>query len=110
MFDVKTDSPNQLATMEHTVTFRLKHPLGSPAEADFLEAAEELAGIPGVKDFRIRRQVSPKNSHAFGISIHFDSNEDFQAYSKHPLHDTFVQEHWIPEVEDFQETDFEVMQ
>ena len=72
-------------------------------------AAEELAAIPRVKDFRIRRQVSPKNSHAFGISMHFDTDQDFQAYSKHPLHDAFVQERWIPEVEDFQEADFEVI-
>ena len=96
--------------MEHTVTFRLKHPSGSPKEADFLSTAGELAGIPGVKDFQIRQQVSPKNSHAFGISMHFDSDEDFRAYSNHPLHDAFVQKHWIPEVEDFQESDFEVMQ
>jgi heme-degrading monooxygenase HmoA len=96
--------------MEHTVTFRLKHPAGSPAEADFLAEAEELAGIPGVQDFRIRRQVSPKNSHAFGISIHFENEVDFQTYSNHPLHDAFVQEHWIPEVEDFQEADFEIIQ
>ena len=95
--------------MEHTVTFRLKHPAGSRSEADFLASAEELAAIPGVRDFQIRRQVSPKNSHAFGISMHFDSDEDFQAYSKHPLHDAFVQERWIPEVEDFQESDFEVI-
>ena len=108
-FDLKTDSPNHLTTMEHTVTFRLKHPAGSPAEADFLSAAEELAAIPGVRDFQIRRQVSPKNSHAFGISIHFDSDDDFQAYSKHPLHSEFVESRWIPEVEDFQESDFEVI-
>ena len=95
--------------MEHTVTFRLKHPAGSPAEAGFLSAAEELAGIPGVKDFRIRRQVSPKNSHTFGLSMHFDSDEDFRAYSNHPLHDAFVQERWITEVEDFQESDFKPM-
>jgi len=71
---------------------------------------EELAEIPGVKNFRIRRQVSPKNSHAFGISMHFDSDEGFQAYCRHPLHHAFVQERWIPEVDDFQESDFEVMQ
>ena len=95
--------------MEHTVTFRLKHPAGSHSEADFLASAEELAGIPGVNDFQIRRQVSPKNSHAFGISMYFDSDEDFRAYSNHPLHDAFVQKHWILEVEDFQESDFEAM-
>lgn len=110
MFEVKTGSHNHPANMEHTVTFRIKHAAGSPAEADFLSAARELAAIPGVKDFRVRRQVSPKNSHTFGISIYFDGDEDFRAYSKHPLHDAFVQERWIPEVEDFQEADFEVMQ
>jgi heme-degrading monooxygenase HmoA len=93
--------------MEHTVTFRLKHPAGSPKEADFLSTAGKLAAIPGVRDFQIRRQVSPKNSHAFGISMHFDSDEAFQAYCRHSLHDAFVQERWIPEVEDFQEADFE---
>ena len=95
--------------MEHTVTFRLKHSTGSPAETDFLSALAELAEIPGVKNFRIRRQVSPKNSHTFGLSIYFDSDEDFRAYSNHPLHDAFVQKRWITEVEDFQESDFEAM-
>ena len=95
--------------MEHTVTLRLKHAAGSPAEADFLSAAGELSAIPGVRDFQIRGQVSPKNFHAFGISMHFDSDEDFQAYCRHPLHDAFVRERWIPEVEDFQESDFEVI-
>ena len=95
--------------MEHTVTFRLKHSTGSPAETDFLSALAELAEIPGVKNFRIRRQVSPKNSHTFGLSIHFDSDEDFRAYSNHPLNNAFVQERWITEVEDFQESDFEAM-
>jgi heme-degrading monooxygenase HmoA len=70
---------------------------------------EELAEIPGVKNFLIRRQVSPKNFHTFGLSIHFDSDEDFRAYSNHPLHDAFVQKRWITEVEDFQESDFEAM-
>jgi len=95
--------------MEHTVTFRLKHSMGSPEEIDFLSALEKLAEIPGVKNFRIRRQVSPKNSHTFGLSIYFDSDEDFRAYSNHPLHDAFVQERWITEVEDFQESDLEAM-
>ena len=95
--------------MEHTVTFLLKHSAGSQAETDLLSALEKLAEIPGVKNFRIRRQVSPKNTHTFGLSIHFDNDEDFRAYSNHPLHDTFVQERWITEVEDFQESDFEAM-
>jgi heme-degrading monooxygenase HmoA len=93
--------------MEHTVTFRLRHAKGSAAEADFLSAVAEVASIPGVKDFQIRRQVSVKNSHTFGISMKFDSVEDFQFYSNHPLHNEFVEKRWKPEVEDFQEADFE---
>ncbi|NNC90074.1 MAG: Dabb family protein [Akkermansiaceae bacterium] len=95
--------------MEHTVTFRLKHAGGSRAEADFLSAAAELASIPGVGEFRIRRQVSPKNPHRFGISMRFDGPGAFAAYCGHPLHREFVEQRWIPEVEDFQEADFEAL-
>jgi len=95
--------------MEHTVTFRLKHPEGSEAEVDFLSAAAKLASLPGVKDFQIRRQVSPKNSHTFGISMNFDSEEALQGYCDHPRHLEFVGNRWIPEVEDFQEADFKAL-
>lgn len=93
--------------IEHTVTFRLKHSPNSIEETSFLGAANELATIPGVQDFRIQRQISVKNSHTFGISMAFDSIEQFQVYSHHPLHVKFVQERWLTEVADFQEADFE---
>lgn len=93
--------------MEHIVTFRLNHYSGSPAEADFLTAAAKLAAIPGVTDFRIRRQVSPKSSHTFGISMSFNSDQEFQAYCSHPLHSEFVEQRWKLEVADFQEVDFD---
>ena len=102
--------PNYQEAMEHTVTFRLKHAAGSEAEADFLSAAAELASLPGVTDFQIRYQVSPKNTHTFGISMNFDSEEKFQTYGDHPLHVAFVENRWIPEVEDFQEADFKTLQ
>lgn len=95
------------AMIEHTVTFRLVHPAGSPEEASFLAAARELAAIPGVIDFVIRRQTSPKLDHSFGISMRFASREDYAAYGDHPLHGSFVRERWIPEVASFQEADFE---
>jgi heme-degrading monooxygenase HmoA len=79
---------------------------GSEAEPEFLSAAAELTSLPGVKDFQILRQISPKNIHTFGISIHFDSEEAFQGYYEHPRHVEFVENRWIPEVEDFQEDDF----
>lgn len=92
--------------IEHTVTFRLKHAPGSPEEKDFLEAVGKLVAIPGVRDFAIRRQVSPKWDHTFGITMRFETQEEYDAYNTHPDHVAFVQERWIPEVADFQEADF----
>ncbi|QDV68919.1 Stress responsive A/B Barrel Domain protein [Rosistilla carotiformis] len=93
--------------IEHTVTFQLKHPAGSPEEGAFLAAASELAAIPNVHKFQIRRQTSPKNSHRFGISMWFENADHFAAYCDHPAHVDFVQQRWLNEVVDFQESDFE---
>ncbi|WDQ17117.1 Dabb family protein [Rhodopirellula sp. P2] len=93
--------------IEHTVTFRLIHDLGSPKEAEFLNAASELAAIPGVQHFRIRRQTNSKNSHTHGISMQFQTQGEYLAYCEHPAHVNFVQQRWLSEVADFQEADFE---
>ena len=92
--------------IEHTVTFRLKHPAGSDEEANFLKAAATLADLTGVRDFAIRRQVSPKWDHSFGITMRFESQADYDGYTYHPDHVAFVEGRWIPEVADFQEADF----
>lgn len=93
--------------IEHTVTFSLIHAPGSAEEAEFLNAAAELAAIPGVQHFQIRRQTCTKNKHAFGVSMQFSSRSQFRAYSEHPAHVDFVQQRWRSEVADFQEADFE---
>lgn len=95
--------------IEHTVTFSLKHEPGSPEEQEFLNVAAALSGIPKVRDYSIRRQTSAKNRHTFGISMKFDSPADFQEYSDHPMHTTFIEDHWLTEVSDFQEADFETL-
>lgn len=92
--------------IEHTVTLRLKHPAGSLEEAFFLAAAAELARLPGVRDFAIRRQVSSKIDHTFGITMRFVTQADYDAYTTHPDHTAFVETRWLPEVASFQESDF----
>lgn len=92
--------------IEHTVTFRLLHAAGSPAETAFLAAARELATIPGVRDFAIRRQVSPKCDHTFGITMRFTDQAAYDHYNSHPRHVAFVRDRWLPEVAAFQEADF----
>lgn len=93
--------------IRHTVTFTLKHPAGSQAERNFLQAAKILAAIPTVKKFEALRQTSKKNMYCFGFSMEFASPQDYQSYNVHPDHVHFVQTRWIPEVSEFLELDYE---
>ena len=95
--------------IEHTVTFRLRHGQGSPEETAFLTEAAALADLPGIVDFTIRRQTSPKLDHSFGISMWFASRSDYEAYNVHPAHIAFIETRWLTEVADFQEADFEAL-
>ena len=93
--------------IRHTVVFTLSHPEGSPAEADFLAAARALAAIPGVEEFQLLRETSPKNAYRFGISMEFACPAAYAGYNKHPDHVRFVNERWLVEVADFLEVDYE---
>jgi hypothetical protein len=93
--------------IRHTVVFTLSQPEGSPAEADFLAAARALAAIPGVEEFQLLRETSPKNAYRFGISMEFAGPAAYAAYNEHPDHVRFVEDRWLPEVSDFLEVDYE---
>ena len=93
--------------IRHTVVLTPRHAAGSPEEADFLAAAAGLAAIPGVEAFEILRETSPKNGYRFGISMEFADAAAYAAYNEHPDHVRFVQDRWLPEIEDFLEIDYE---
>lgn len=90
----------------HSVIFKLNHDRGSKAEADFLQAADILIGIPGVQNFQKLRQVSPKNDYDFGFTMQFADQVAYDFYNTHPDHTAFVQGRWIPEVATFLEIDY----
>ena len=92
--------------IRHTVAFKLKHPVGSAQEQDFLVAARELASIPGVEKFEQLRQVSGKNPYSFHFSMEFADQPAYDGYNSHPVHVRFVEKRWVPEVEAFLEADF----
>ncbi|MCT9821234.1 Dabb family protein [Microbacterium sp. W1N] len=93
--------------IQHTVVFRLIHPDGSAeAEAFLRDGREALTAIPGVGDFEIRRQVSPKSTLTHQFSMTFADETAYQAYNEHPAHVGFVRTRWVPEVAEFQELDF----
>jgi len=92
--------------IRHTVTFRLKHPLGSAEEQRFLETGRKLSAIPGVQSFECLRQVSAKSHFTFGFSMEFADQAGYDSYNRHPDHVAFVQRRWISEVEEFLELDY----
>ena len=93
--------------IEHTVCFTLVHPDGSQAERDFLEGARSvLTAVPGVQDFTVSRQVSPKSTLRFRFSMRFADEDAYRAYDAHPDHAGFIAQRWVPEVLEFQEFDF----
>jgi heme-degrading monooxygenase HmoA len=92
--------------IRHTVSFDLRYAPGSTEEADFLAAAEGLADIPGVEAFEVVREVSPKNTFRFGISMEFADEAAYAAYNAHPDHVGFVEQRWGSEVADFLEVDY----
>jgi quinol monooxygenase YgiN len=94
--------------IQHTVCFSLAHEPGSAPEQAFLDDARRiLAGIPGVRDFTVARQISPQSPLRFQFSMHFDDRAAYDAYNAHPDHIDFVENRWKPEVADFTEFDFE---
>jgi hypothetical protein len=94
--------------IRHTVVFRLRHASGSPEEAAFLRTAhEQLAPIPGVERFEVLRQTSDKSDYRFSLSMEFADADAYAGYNGHPSHVGFVRTSWVPEVEEFQELDFE---
>jgi hypothetical protein len=94
--------------IRHTVVFRLRHEPGSAAESDFLRAArEQLTTIPGIERFAVLRQTGKQSSYGFSLSMEFADAATYAGYNEHANHTSFVREHWIPEVEEFLELDFE---
>lgn len=91
----------------HSVIFSLKHERGSEAERQFLEDGQRiLTSIPVVSNFHVYKQVSAKNTYDHGFAMEFASQADYDAYNVHPLHEQFVNERWVTEVEKFLEIDY----
>jgi hypothetical protein len=89
----------------HSVFFRLHHAAGSQDELAFFEKAGGLALIPGVENFKVLKEVSPKNPFTFGFSMEFPDQASYDLYNNHPDHVCFVEEIWFKDVAEFQEID-----
>lgn len=93
--------------IRHAALFKLKHAKGSAGERSFLSALRALRDIPGVRDFAISRETSPKNPFDYAVSMTFADAASYQGYNVHPDHVAFVETRWVPEVAEFMEHDTE---
>jgi hypothetical protein len=103
---VSSEKHFAVSPIRHTVVFRLKCAAGSPEEGAFFKAAEALALLPQVQQFERLRQISKKNNYTFGLSMEFADETAYASYNSHPVHLSFLRDHWIPDVEDFMEIDY----
>jgi len=90
----------------HTVFFKLRVEESSAEATNFFIAANDLAAISGVRNFRCVRQVSSHSTFNYGICMEFESRELYEAYSNHADHVAFVETYWKNLVEDFLELDY----
>lgn len=93
----------------HSVILKLKSELSSEDRQAFFDGVYTLSAIPNVQKFQVLKQISQKNKFEYGISMEFETMEQYETYSNHPIHVHFVQHFWIKSVEDFLEIDFEKM-
>jgi hypothetical protein len=94
-------------SIRHAGIFNFKATVSESQKHAFFVALKALEEINGVEKLDVSRQTSSKNKFKYGFSMEFASNEIYQAYSIHPQHDAFVQDYFIPLVEDFMEIDTE---
>lgn len=87
----------------HSVILTFKE---NAKKQDFFEAANKLANIEGVKNFKLLKEISPKNKFEYGISMEFDNQEQYDYYTNHAEHQNFIQNFWMNSVEDFLEIDY----
>lgn len=92
--------------IRHSVILKLKETISHESKKAFFDAVDKLKEIPDVKTFEVLNQISPKNKFEYGISMEFENQEQYDTYSNHSAHLDFIQNFWIPNVEDFLEIDY----
>lgn len=93
--------------IHHFVIFSLRYDRHSAEEKAFFDAANRLAAIEGVKNFKRLLQVSKKNNYSFGLAMDFETEAAYDFYNHHPIHQAFIEKYWIPAVTDFLEIDYQ---
>jgi hypothetical protein len=79
---------------------------GIGVEAFFAKAEAALWSIPHASNVSRYRQTNAMCPYEYGFSFDFASQDDYDAYNRHPDHVSFVEEWWKTQVSSFMEVDF----
>lgn len=94
----------------HSVIFTLPYPEDANETKKFLsDGYEILSAIPGVENFQVRYEISPKNEYQYGFYMEFENQEAYDNYNTHPHHTSFVENRWKREVTNFLEIDYKIV-
>ena len=92
--------------IHHSVFLQFKESTSQEERDFFIAESRKLVAIPGVIDLKMLREFNATNPFTHGICIDFENQAAYDVYSNHPLHNHFVQEVWLPRVENWQEIDY----
>lgn len=95
--------------IRHSVILKFKETISYENKKAFFAAVDKLVEIPNVRKFEVLNQVSLKNKFEYGISMEFNTEQQYDNYTNHPAHVAFVENYWIPNVEDFLEIDYTLL-
>ena len=93
--------------IEHTVTFRLKHPAASAEETAFLDAAAKLAAIPGVREVFAGEAIKDGARYRYCWNVRFCHPAVVDSYRDHPDHVAFADDRFRPVAADRISIDFQ---
>lgn len=63
--------------IRHSVILKLKDQISASHKQAFFDAVDKLALIPNVQKFEVLKQISPKNKFEYGISMEFETQEQY---------------------------------
>jgi hypothetical protein len=92
--------------IRHSVILKFKKTISDFEKKAFFDATFQLAKISVVQKFEVLNQISLKNKFEYGISMEFDSQKEYDFYSNHIEHQSFIQNYWLKYVDDFLEIDY----
>lgn len=95
--------------IRHSVILKLKPELCAEEKKAFFDAVDTLKAIPNVQKFEVLKQTSKKNKFEFGISMEFDTKQQYDIYNNHAYHQAFIHNFWVKSVEDFLEIDYTLL-